>query len=147
MAFQRVQLYKAVELQVACSGSLTFAFDTDMPSGWAQRATATILSSTEIKTERIVLPGWARGRQCRLTVSAGGGVTGRIEGARVLARVLDPVQVFDWTWFPVPVEPTEQGFVAVALPVERTSLDFAAVPLPIPGMPTEPVWTELPVDE
>lgn len=147
MAFQRLQLYKAVELQVAGSGTLTFTFDTDIPAGWAQRATASIPAGPQVVAVLVRLPGWARGRHCRLTVSAASGASARIEGARVLARPLDPVQVFDWAWYAVPVKPTGQLFEAVALPVKRTSLDFIAVPIPVPGMPTEPVWVELPTDE
>lgn len=148
MSIQRVKLAKAVEIRMAGSGNVTFSLETDVPGDTlASRASKTFATTATDQAWRWALPGYVRGRLFYLKAEAAAGVSARIEAVRIFARVLDPVKVFDWTWYDVPVIPTAQHYSRIGIPIESTSVQFVKWPLPIPRTPTEPQWVELPVDE
>ena len=148
MSIKRIKLAKAVEIRIAGSGNVTFTLETDVPGDLlASRSTKVCSTTASDQAVRWRLPGHTRGRLFYLKAEAAAGVSARIEAVRVLARVLDPVKVYGWQWYDVPVIPTAQHFSRVSLPIETTSLQFVKWPLPIPATPTEPQWVEIPVDE
>lgn len=118
-ASERVKEYKKLEfdMQTDTTNAVTLTLWTDQPNGaMTQQFSTTITTGGARRTVKIPLTQGIRGRRLQVQMT-GTGV--RLFAGRVWLRPLNEPKA-QWTWAPLPIEPTKETFEWASFPVNPT---------------------------
>jgi hypothetical protein len=146
MGFERLKIFRKVELDIDTEGPMTVQVYTDLPGQDMRLRHSETINTEETtagrRTVTVRMPGWLKGRLMKLRLA--GVAVVRLYAARVRARTVGGAD--SWAWYPVPVEVTPDTFMVAKLPIEPTPEGWVEAKLPIE--PTPEGWAEakLPID-
>lgn len=130
--FGGIAQFREVAIIAQTSGPMLFEMLTELPGEDMRVAASCIVNTPSSTSGRLPiyarLPGVVKGQlqQFRLT----GPYATRLYEAKILGRGLGNVET-DWTWRPLPVEPTPEEFQLIQVPVRETAEAFSWVEIPV----------------
>jgi hypothetical protein len=114
---ERLKEYKKLEFDIQTDAPATLTLWTDQPNGGlTQQFTTTLNTGGARQTVKVPLTQGIRGRLLQAEVS-GAGV--RLFAGRVWVRPMNDPKA-QWTWAPLPIEPTKETFEWASFPVNPT---------------------------
>lgn len=161
MLVERLKLFREIAIDCTASGgTVAIELKTDSPAPLTVRKTVTLASNGR-QSLRVRLPWNTKGYHLQLRATPAAGTVLELFEVKVQAKPIGTPEPTGWTWFPVyvratsdgwesarlPIRSTPEGWDAVRLPIPETSEGWREIGLAIPGFDPVPRWISFPVDE